>query len=82
MVFPYKKALLGFAANANESITSLFKISETASEQLAKFVKTAANNLGVERSVGSINYEISIFKRKPSTFKKSQTSLLVLQRKN
>ena len=59
-VFSIKRALFGLGANANESYGKLFKTSEATPKQLAKLDKTMMDNLGEEKSVCFINYEISI----------------------
>lgn len=59
-----KGALFGFDTHANDSTGSLFKISTATPDEIMKLNKTSITNLGEERSVGSINYEISIRGRK------------------
>jgi len=59
-----KGALFGFGEHANDSTGTLFKICSATPEELIKLNKTSITNLGEERSVGSINYEISIRGRK------------------
>lgn len=62
--FHTKRSIIWFCCKCKESTGSLFRTPETTSEQLARFEKTAANNLGVERSVDFTNYKISICTRK------------------
>ena len=58
-----KGALFGFGPHAENSTGTLFKISTASKDEKEKLDKTATTNLHEERSVGFLNYEISVHGR-------------------
>ena len=59
MVSPHRGKVFGFRPEA-EKECSTFKISSATTEELERLNNTLTHNLGEERSVGLINYELDI----------------------
>ena len=55
-----KGAIFGFGEEANDDTGTVLKISNVSKEQLDVLDKVQTHNLGEERSVGFVNYEIGI----------------------
>ena len=55
-----KGAIFGFGEEANYDTGTVLKISDVSKEQLEVLDKIQTHNLGEERSVGFVNYEIGI----------------------
>ena len=53
-------AIFGFGTHANDDTGTLFKVANATEEEKEELDHTSVHNLGEERSVGSINYEIKI----------------------
>ena len=55
-----KGAIFGFGPNADEDTGNLLKIASVSCEEMKKLDKVPVHNLGEERSVGYVNYELNI----------------------